>query len=443
MEVYTLSMLSFKMNNMSAFNRVKEYCGTATLFTCLLRILFLINAGIFLLSGSGCNTTSENQREKHVYSGQGADLIRHNIRTGLIYRNPKPHVFSKQAYFPSVAVLANGEMLASFAIGEAFEAANSDTYIVHSKDMGESWSEPVTLLEKDDKSLVSNYARIAVMPDGSVMANIVRCHRESYQDEGLANPENIGFVPTDLTVIRSKDFGYTWGNPYLIDPPLVGPSFEMCSPIVPLSNGRLLWPTSTWRGWDGYCPNGMKMVALVSQDNGETWPEFINVMDRSKEKIIFWESKIIELSKGVLLAVAWAYDEGQGKDLPNQYTLSHDGGRTWLTPTSTNILGETMAITLAPDGKVLSVYRRMDKPGLWVTIVRIEGERWINEKEIPLWGAQEISLTNKSDNMVQDFNELKFGAPCITILPDKTVFISFWCYEKMVSNIRWFKLSVL
>ena len=102
-----------------------------------------------------------------------------------------------------------------------------------------------------------------------------------------------------------------------------------------------------------------------------------------------------------------------------------------------------MAVATSPEGEILSVYRRMDKPGLWFTIARIEGDRWINEKDIPLWGAQELRLTNKSDNMVQDFNELKFGAPCITILPDKTVFIAFWCYEKMVSNIRWFKLSVL
>lgn len=405
-------------------------------------IMFLLSVNIIILIMTGCKNPSGSQDNKDPDSVQGIDLSEYNIRTGLIYRNPKPHVFSKQAYFPSVVFLSDREMLASFAIGEAFEAANSDTYVVHSGDMGETWSEPVRMLPKDDKLIVSNYARVAALPDGSVIANIVRSHRESYAEEGLANPENLGFVPTDLMIARSKDSGSTWEGPFIIDPPLIGPSFEMCSPVVPLSDRRLLWPTSTWRGWDGYCPNGMKMVALVSHDNGKTWPEYINVMDRSQEKIIFWESKIIELSEGVLLAVAWAYDEGQGKDLPNQYTISNDGGRTWMAPSSTNILGETMSIVKSPDGKVLCVYRRMDKPGLWMTIVRLEDGRWINEKDIPLWGAREISLTNKSDNMVQDFNELRFGAPCIMILPDKSVYIAFWCYEKMVSNIRWFKLEI-
>jgi sialidase-1 len=393
-----------------------------------------------LLIASSCNPKGEKSAK--TSENDQTDLSMYNIRTGIIYRNPKAHVFSMHAYFPSIVVMDNGEMLATYAIGEAFEAANSDTYVSRSADMGETWTEPVRLLKKDPKTLVSNYARIATVPGGAVVANIVRSHREDHPEEGLANPENIGFVPTDLLVTTSTDFGKTWTEPWKIKPPLIGPSFEMCSQIVPLSDGRWLWPTSTWRGWDGYSPNGMKMVALVSKDKGKTWPEYMNVMDRNSEKIIFWESKIVELSKDVLLAVAWAYDEVNGKDLPNQYTVSRDGGKTWAIPASTEILGETMAITLLPDGKILAVYRRMDVPGLWIKIVRMEGHKWVNEKDIPLWGAQEKSLTEKSKNMVQDFNELRFGAPSVIVLPDKTVYIAFWCYEKSVSNIRWFKLNV-
>jgi hypothetical protein len=236
-----------------------------------------------------------------------------NVQTGIIYRNPKPHVFSRQAYFPSVVMTAHGDMLASFAIGEAFEAADSDVYISRSNDLGETWSDPARLIKDKDKKLCSRYARIAAMADGSLVANIVRSHREAHPEEGLANPENIGFVPTDLLIARSMDFGNTWSDPIMINTPLIGPSFEMCSPIVEVTDGRWLWPTSTWRGWDGYCPNGMKMVALVSYDQGKTWPEYLEVMNRSSQKIIFWESKIIELSTGILLAVAWRIVNAMGQ----------------------------------------------------------------------------------------------------------------------------------
>ena len=43
------------------------------------------------------------------------------LGTGLIYRNPKPHLHAIHAYFPSVVQLTNGELLCSLVLGEAFD----------------------------------------------------------------------------------------------------------------------------------------------------------------------------------------------------------------------------------------------------------------------------------------------------------------------------------
>lgn len=364
------------------------------------------------------------------------------LNTGIIYRNPKPHVSSKHAYFPSVILMNNGEMLASFVIGEAFEAVNMNTYISRSKDMGNTWTIPKSLIFRQPNSLTSNSSRITVFPDGKVAAILVNSHRKDHPQDGLANPENLGFVPTDIQLIRSEDFGNSWLVPETISPPLNGPSFELCSPIIPLKDGRWIWPTSTWRNWEGYAPNGMKMIALVSDDSGKTWPEYIDVMDGNEESVIYWESKIIELRTGLLIAVAWAYDELKGIDLPNQYTISHDGGRTWLDPCSTGIQGQTLAIAELSDSRLLCVYRRMDKPGLWATISVMDNNVWINENHFPIWGSHTNGFNSDNQNMVHQFNELKFGAPCITLLPDNEIFITFWCYENLVSNIRWVKIEI-
>ena len=48
--------------------------------------------------------------------------------TGFIFRNPKPHVRSVHAYIPSVAVMANGELLATLVLGKAFESPNCHTH---------------------------------------------------------------------------------------------------------------------------------------------------------------------------------------------------------------------------------------------------------------------------------------------------------------------------
>ncbi|MDP4252265.1 MAG: sialidase family protein [Bacteroidota bacterium] len=364
------------------------------------------------------------------------------IQTGIVYRNPIPHVRSRQAYFPSVVPLDNGDLLASLVIGEAFESVDADTRLCRSTDKGETWDEPVEILSEKEKRYASNCARLTATGKGRLVAMFVRSLRQTHLAEGLANPENMGFVPTELLLVRSGDNGKTWSEPEIITPPLEGPSFEACSPVVLLKDGRWIWPTSTWRGWDGYCPNGMKMVAFVSSDQGKTWPEYMDVMDGHTSQIIYWEGKILELSTGEMVAVAWTYDEKNGVDLPNHYALSRDQGKAWSAPASTGILGQTLALIELDEARMLTVYRRMDKPGLWATVARIENDSWINESEKCLWGNQDNPLLPKQQNMVQEFNELKFGAPAITRLADGSLFVVFWCYEKMVSNIRWIKLIV-
>lgn len=68
------------------------------------------------------------------------------LTTGLVYRNPKPHVTSVHAYFPSVALLPNGEMVAAYMLGEAFEAVNLHTVLARSTDGGATWTPEGRLL---------------------------------------------------------------------------------------------------------------------------------------------------------------------------------------------------------------------------------------------------------------------------------------------------------
>jgi hypothetical protein len=168
----------------------------------------------------------------------------------------------------------------------------------------------------------------------------------------------------------------------------------------------------------------------------------MDVMKEHDGSVFFWESKIVELSNGRLLAVAWAYDDKTKKDRPNQYVLSKDGGKTWSSPTSTGLFGQTLTPFVLDDGRILSVYRRMDTPGLWANLSHFDGDTWVNDSTTPLWGNQSQGLTSTSENMSKNFNVLRFGAPCITRLADKTIFVAFWCYEDCVSNIRWFKFKI-
>jgi len=366
-----------------------------------------------------------------------------NLTTGTLFRNRRPHVRSVHAYFPSVAVLPDGEMVAIYVLGEAFEATNLRTHVARSLDGGQTWQDKGMLYPGTSDRLTTDCGRLALGPDGELVANLIRHDRTAHPEEGFTNPKNLGFVPTELLLTRSADRGHTWSPPEQIEPPLVGPEFEMCSPLTILRDGRWLWPTSTWRDWAGDLPNGNRMVALVSEDRGKTWPRYLDVMTSPQDNLIFWESKIIEPEPGCLVAVAWCYDEAAGGDRPNQYAISHDGGQTWSPPASTGLSGQTMTPFALDGGRILSVYRRMDKPGLWANLSRLEGDRWINEACRPLWGDEgPEGITPGKADMVERFQTLRFGAPCITRLPDGGIYVAFWCYEECIGIIRWFKFHI-
>ena len=362
------------------------------------------------------------------------------VESGYLYRNPKPHLYSRHAFFPSVVQLPGGDLLATFTMGQAFESADLASYVARSRDRGRTWAFEGPLYTGAKSAHCSNCCRIAHVRDNHLAA-FVMFHDRTRADCGLANPENLGFVETELAIVESADAGRTWAPPRFVEPPLVGPSFEMNSPIVILRDGRWLIPTSTWRGWVGDCPNGMKAVAFVSHDQGRTWPEYIDVMADPAGAVIHWESKIQQLRDGRLLAVAWAYNEHTHTDLPNTFALSDSGAMRFGPAASTGLHGQTMAILPLHDDRILAVYRRMDTPGLWANISSIRGDEWLNQAEFSVWGENRSGLVKTSDNMTENFNVLKFGAPCLLHLDDGSVYGAFWAVEDGLGAIRYFVLG--
>jgi BNR repeat protein len=363
------------------------------------------------------------------------------IETGLIYRNPKPHLYSRQAAFPSLALLPSGEMLASFAIGSGFEAADQHTELAQSSDGCRTWQLAGAVFnERTDRPTSAN-VRISRMPDGELIAFGVRADR-SRADEGLTNPETQGFVETELIMLRSSDDGHTWQGPAIVEPPLVGPSFELCSPVVPLRDGRWLWPTSTWKGWDGECPAGMKAIALVSHDRGQTWTEYVDVMDGTAEDVIYWEQKIVDMGDGRLLAVCWTHDLAEGADREVHYAISEDYGRSFGPPRRTGLHGQTSTPIYLGDGRLVCIYRRTDRPGLWAAYARIDGGQWVSDAQLPLWGHDRAGAANivGGENLSREFTTLKFGLPAGLPLPDGQIYVAFWCVEECIYNIRWFRI---
>jgi hypothetical protein len=184
----------------------------------------------------------------------------------------------------------------------------------------------------------------------------------------------------------------------------------------------------------------MRAVALVSRDQGRTWPEFLDVMGETEGPLLYWEQSIAALPDGRLVAVAWVFDEAAGKSLPNRYALS--AGRSRFSPPRENGLrGQTAKILALRDGRILCLYRREDRPGLWANLAQLEGDSWRNLAEAPLWQGAPAGMSGR-DVAGEELGALKFGYPSMVQLQDGEVLAVFWCCEECIHNIRWIRLAI-
>jgi hypothetical protein len=146
----------------------------------------------------------------------------------------------------------------------------------------------------------------------------------------------------------------------------------------------------------------------------------------SSRGIIHWETKLAGLSDERLLAVSWTHDAGPGTDLPIHYAISHDEGRTFSTPASTGLIGQTCTPSILNDGRILSLYRRSDLPGLWAQISVLNGDRWVNQDEELLWGGSSHAPDVIDSKIAKSaMSTLRFGLPTSLVLPDGTVLAAF------------------
>ncbi|MSU47096.1 MAG: exo-alpha-sialidase [Lacunisphaera sp.] len=361
------------------------------------------------------------------------------IDTGIVYRNPKPHLRAIHTWHPSIVVLSANELLSSFDLGQGAESMDYSTWVARSTDGGRNWSEPYRMFQ-DPIQATTHSARMAIMLDGSIVAIGVRAYRDN-PSEGIINRATFGFTKSDVILLRSSDRGMTFQGPEVIKPPLVGPAFELCHRIVPLKDGRWLCPTNTWKGWNGEAPNGMKSVAFVSTDQGKTWPTYIDIMDDYRNGVIHFEQGFAQIGDGRLVDVAWAFHEPSGTSFPNRLAISQDGQKFGpIMPAK--LSGETIKIIALGGNTVFGLYRRIDQKGLWAFLADVGQDSWTIRDQVPMWqGADANVVGGSAGNNATNLSTIKFGCPMMSLLPDGSIFGVFWCMEDNVQNIRWLRIQ--
>ena len=361
------------------------------------------------------------------------------LATGIIYRNPKPYLRAVHAMHPSLMAASDTEIIATFDLGQGAESLDYHTVLARSRDGGSNWTLEGPIIKVTPARLSTHSIRPSLLANGTLLG-IQALYVRNDPEEGILNRQNLGLVPTELYLMASEDLGKNWSQPQPLKPPLESPAWEVSHAPLQLSNGTLALPLSTWRGWDGRLPPGQQAVVLLSEDRGKTWPRFSRSFDGRSSGFIHWEQCVIEWGSG-MLAVAWEYDPKETQTRPTVFSMTEGRPAEFGPAQATGFLAETCKILALGSDRLLAVYRRMDRPGLWATIARIQGKTWVNESSAPLWQGAVSRMLGEGKG-ADELSGLKFGSPSMKRLSDGTVIVAFWCHEDEISNIRWIKLSL-
>ncbi len=338
------------------------------------------------------------------------------------------------AYHPSLVCCDDQEWIVTHDLGTSTESLDYRTVARRSRDAGETWEDLGPLLNPRAHPETTHTIRVSRLRDGRLVG-FGKLEDRSHHRAARCNRETLGQVPMRLFWIESSDIGTTWSPPKFIDPPLEGPTWELCHHLIELPEGSWGAPVATWRDWHGALPNGYQTGILISHDKGATWTEFRRTFDGRATGFIHWEQSVTTFARSQLLATAWAFDPLTKKTLPSVFTTSSDGGRTFHPPLENGIFAQTCKVLALSEGCVAAAYRRHDESGLWMDIVKVGSESWQRLDRFPLWLGVHPS-GSQGINPAEQLRALSLGYPSMQKLGDGRILLVFWCEEAGRTNLR-------
>ena len=270
-----------------------------------------------------------------------------------------------EGYFPVVAALGEGELLAVFRGGAGHLGIRGRLDVVRSADGGRTWSPPLAVAdsERDDRN-----PALGLAADGTLA--LAYHWQGCYTPEGKWDPS---LPKVDTRLIRSHDGGRTWtGDAFLNYAPLNGASpFGKIRDIdgtllMPIYGGPTLGDAEkAVRLGPATCPTYL----LRSTDNGRTWG------DPSLVALGLNEADVLPLPSGEWLLAA----RSEKPDEQAIYALhSSNAGRTWrLTGRVTEAREHPPDLTLLGNGWVLLAFGHRHPPfGVQGMVSKDNGYTW-------------------------------------------------------------------
>lgn len=354
------------------------------------------------------------------------------VEAVTLYANPDPLLVSRQGVFPGLARLANGDILAIFSIGQAFDAADMRAHVSRSTDNGRSWSAPVLLHDTVLEPMESESYKPLQLSDGTVLATGYVFVRPSMLAPIVADDGTL--LPLHNKISRSEDGGQTWTRPerFIVD----GVGLELSGPCIQRASGEILGVAPPFT----LSPSEQEGWIISSTDGGRSWQKKSVFFASDAGNVAPWESRLIDFGGDRVGVLFWAHDLAAGRNLNNHFALSEDGGQTF-TALETGIAAQASGGIALSQDEVLTIHAHRESPvGLNVYRLRLVNGQLDRVDTLALF--KDERLGQEGDIAFDPFVNLRFGQPSLLALGESEYLGCCWMVEAGQHIIKTFRIRL-
>jgi len=347
--------------------------------------------------------------------------------------------------FPTIAVLSNGDLLATCRVGSKKDSADETIEMYRSVDGGHIWSKGKQPFANTQVNGVHGSYKICYLTEldaGHLIAAFMWVDREAYPGKPLFNTETEGCLPMAILLSDSYDNGKTWTSLHVIPMPRdIGPP-SLTNPIMKLKDGSLAMSIETNKQ---YLDSGkwyQRVVLFHSLDEGKTWEKPVTVSKDPEGRIFYWDLRTGVAPDGRIAVFSWTYDSEINKYLNLHRRISADAGQTWSQHEDLGFADQPSHPAILPDGRVVLAW--VDRFGSQSIRVRLASEidQPFNEETELILHKQEVakSDTSNTGELLGEMSLWSFGLPYCEVLPDGDVMVVYYAGTEEKLDIHWVRI---
>lgn len=352
--------------------------------------------------------------------------------------------------FPSIAVLDDGQLLATYRVGSTKDSADETIEMRRSEDAGNTWSEPLTpfLAEWGTKQGSLKVVYVTPLDGEHLICTAMWVDRETYPGKPLFNEQTEGCLPMAILLADSYDRGATWTEWREMPlPDDVGPP-SLTSPLLRLAGGRLAASIETNKHYDDTSRWLQRVVYVYSEDEGQTWSSPVTVSQDPTARIFNWDQRAGVLPDGRIVTFTWTYDRETTQYLNVHRRLSSDEGVTWTEPEDLGFTDQPSHPAILPDGRVVVAWvDRFRTQTIRARLAEQGDSDFLQESEVILFDLKaDVPTTAAGEGttgeVLAEMGAWNFGLPFAERLPDGDVIVVHYEGTADSMEIRWSRLTL-